>query len=361
MPRILHTADIHLGKGFARYRDAQSRLADELRRVLPRLGRAARDADVDALVIAGDLFDSNAVGRAVRDAALSALREIAPLPVVIIPGTHDCLDDGSVYRRPEWLGLTHVRLFTDPEPSTKVVGEIAFHARVNTTNRNGASPLAGLRPGDARFNVAVAHGSFQDAMEVDENDYPITGADIQATGMDYVALGHWHTWFEVPGPLRALYCGAPQPFDYRGSGAAAVVDLVSGTIEPRPVASLRFAEAEAQTVPGMSADDVLAELRAAEGEPLRADVLRVTLHGTTHDPQLAGAVRERISDACSQGLFIEIDDSRMRFRADELDAPAGSVAAEFERILRARAPSIDDDLLDEAIAEGLWRLTGDQP
>ncbi len=361
MPRILHTADIHLGKSFARFGDAQSRLADELRRVIPRLGQVAVEAGADALVIAGDLFDSNDVGRAVRDGAFSALRELAPLPIVIIPGTHDCLDGGSVYRRPEWRELAHVHLFSDPEPSTIVVGDVAFHARVNTTNRNPVSPLVGLRPGDARFNVALAHGSYQDAMEVDESDYPITGDDIRATAMDYVALGHWHTWFEVPGPVRALYCGAPQPFDFRGSGAAALVDLSSGAIEARAVASVRFAEVAAHVVPGMSADDALAELRREPGDGLSVDVVRVIYTGTTDDPRLAATLSERIGDARSEALFTEIDDARLRLRVSGVEAPVGSIAGEFVRLLRERFPRLDQDLLDEAIAEGLSRLAGDRP
>lgn len=361
MPRILHTADIHLGKSFARFGDAQSRLADELRRVIPRLGQVAGQAGVDALVIVGDLFDSNDVGRAVRDGAFSALRELAPLPIVIIPGTHDCLDGGSVYRRPEWRELTHVHLFSDPEPSTIVLGEVAFHARVNTTNRNPVSPLAGLRPADAPFNVALAHGSYQDAMEVDDTDYPITGADIRATAMDYVALGHWHAWFAVPGPVRALYCGAPQPFDFRGSGAAAIVDLASGAVEARVVASLRFAEAQVQVVPGMSADDAIAELRRMPGDGLEAEVVRVAVAGTTDDPHLAAALSDRIGDARAGGLHTEIDDSRLRLRAVGVEAPAGSIAGEFVRLLHDRSPQLEQGLLEEVIAEGLWRLGGDRP
>ena len=128
-------------------------------------------------------------------------------------------------------------------------------------------------------------------------------------------FGHWHAWFEVPGPVRALYCGAPQPFDFRGSGAAALVDLSSGAIEARAVASVRFAEVAAHVVPGMSADDALAELRREPGDGLSVDVVRVIIH-RHHRRPAPGRNPERTHRrrAAQTALFTEIDDARLRLR-----------------------------------------------
>lgn len=360
MPRILHTADIHLGKSFARFGESVSaRLDTELRRILPAIAEVARRKAVDAVVIAGDLFNGNDVGRATRDHAFGALREFAPLPVVVIPGTHDRYDGGSIYRRADWSSLGHVHVFTDPQPSTVVIPPgIAFHARVNTSNRSRVSPLLDLRAtADAPFNVAVAHGSYQDAMEVAADDYPITGAEIRASGMHYVALGHWHKWFEVSGkPVPALYSGSPQPIDFGGRGSLAIVDLESGRVDQYAVASLALAEVPFAVVPGLgpaeAADDILRLPEAG------ADLLQVSLQGATDDPGFVALLSQRLGDARGRALATLLDDAGLALRGAPLKPPPGTVAAEFVRLLDERSGEHDVALLDEAKAEGLWRLLG---
>ena len=59
---------------------------------------AARVAGADVLLLAGDVFDHNRVPLEFIDRAARLLGD-AGVPVVILPGNHDCLTPNSVYRR----------------------------------------------------------------------------------------------------------------------------------------------------------------------------------------------------------------------------------------------------------------------
>src|ERR1700761_3903800 len=84
--RLLHTSDVHVAG------DALS--ADGLDRVVT----TALDLDVDLVVIAGDLFDNARVAAETVEATIAQLGRLT-MPVVVIPGNHDCVDERSIYLR----------------------------------------------------------------------------------------------------------------------------------------------------------------------------------------------------------------------------------------------------------------------
>jgi DNA repair exonuclease SbcCD nuclease subunit len=89
--RLLHVADVHLDAAYAGFGGLAEARAAEVVNAFRRLPDAAVEARVDALVIAGDLFD----GPHPNASTLSAVREVLGqfvdlcIPVFIVPGNHD--------------------------------------------------------------------------------------------------------------------------------------------------------------------------------------------------------------------------------------------------------------------------------
>jgi DNA repair protein SbcD/Mre11 len=85
--RFLHTADWHLGRQFH-----NASLIEDQRHVLHQLVELAQDAEVDAFVVAGDVFD-RAVPPAeaveLLDECLAELVLRLGIPVIMIAGNHD--------------------------------------------------------------------------------------------------------------------------------------------------------------------------------------------------------------------------------------------------------------------------------
>ena len=100
MPRILHTADWQIGKPYRWIADPQkqARLQRERIEAVSRIGEVARRESVDALLVAGDLFDSSTVP-ASEVLEVMELIGAMPCPVLVIPGNHDHGGAGGIWRR----------------------------------------------------------------------------------------------------------------------------------------------------------------------------------------------------------------------------------------------------------------------
>jgi DNA repair exonuclease SbcCD nuclease subunit len=211
---------------------------------------------VDAVLICGDLFDSNNQPRRSVENAAAELRRLAErhIRTVIIPGTHDAYDEGSIYRvfdLPALVGVDGapdlVTLLTDERTTVSFADlDMTVHGRVFRTKRAPQSPLAGFTPREAgavtRWQVGMIHGALQIPGKVEQDDVLFTEAEIAASGLDYLALGHWHSFLEGrAGSTAWAYAGAPEAVavDQDGAGSVVLVNLddASGkvTLEARPV------------------------------------------------------------------------------------------------------------------------------
>ena len=121
VPRILHTADWQIGKPYRWVEDPQkqARLQQERVDAVLRIAEVCREEEVDAVLVAGDLFDSSTVAASMVMEVLEAVGSIS-VPVVVIPGNHDHGGAGGIWRR-EDLGRElqeragNLRLLLKPE------------------------------------------------------------------------------------------------------------------------------------------------------------------------------------------------------------------------------------------------------
>jgi DNA repair protein SbcD/Mre11 len=250
MPRLLHLADVHLG---ARYRDLGPAAAAQRERQFAAFRRAvdaALERRAELVLIGGDLFDSNSQPRRSVEAVAGELARLVQrqVPVVIIPGTHDCYDAGSIFRvfdLPALAGVTagddDVVVLTDARSQvTYPALDLTVHGRVFATKRAPRSPLAGFSVDTAgassRWHVGLIHGSLMMPGKVDSDDVLFTQAEVAASGLDYLALGHWHSFLKGrAGSTTWAYAGAPEPvaLDQDGAGSVLLVELDKGAAGPR--------------------------------------------------------------------------------------------------------------------------------
>lgn len=193
--RFIHTADLHLDSPLAslaaRNPELGELLQDASRKLLQRLIDTALEEQVDALLIAGDLFDGDQ-----RDVhtAMVLQRELRRLeahniPVFIIWGNHDA--EARLLDVLELPGNVHAfdgrggkRYFADEQ--------VAVHG-VSFAKRQAPESLLGKygKPDTHCFNVGMLHTSLTGSDG--HNDYaPCTLNELIDKGYDYWALGHIH-------------------------------------------------------------------------------------------------------------------------------------------------------------------------
>ncbi|MEL6985142.1 MAG: metallophosphoesterase [Actinomycetota bacterium] len=231
--RLLHTSDVHLGSGgFPRPKHGEH--LDECLCPLDAIAAAVDQHRPDLVVVAGDLFDHQRVTAELVDGVLDRLARLEPT-CVLINGNHDLHDDRSLYPTGETLSADELVFLDRLDGHTVEVLDGAVHlwGKAMDDHHRGFRPLHGIppRPRPDAWWVAVGHGHFEpteDAASIRSS--PLTSADIEATGADYVALGHWHVQTDVStDSVTAWYSGAPYGFGATGRFNLVDLDPRTGT------------------------------------------------------------------------------------------------------------------------------------
>jgi DNA repair exonuclease SbcCD nuclease subunit len=341
MLRLLHTADVHLG---ARYADLGDRAAAQRERQFAAFRSSVELAlaeRVDAVLISGDLFDSNVQPRRSVERVAAELRRLveARIRTVIIPGTHDVYDRASIYRAHDLAAMAgtqpgedFVTLLTPEQPSVGFEGlDLEVHGRVFATKRAPHSPLEGFavdRDGGARWHVGMVHGAVAIPGKTEGDEVVVTPEEIAASGLDYLALGHWHsTQRGRAGITTWAYPGAPEPIaiDQDRAGNVLLVTLEDGSdgrqvgLEERRVGRTRFEhmELDASTVESQPAlvaslarradPDLVLDVRLGGVRPDELDLFVDEVEAALAPSFLKVRVRDRSLPALTEGPLPSAD------------------------------------------------------
>jgi len=206
--RLLHTSDIHVG-------DAVDHSG-----VIAPLVDAAVEHQADVVLLVGDIFDHNRVPTDVGQTLVDELGRL-DIPVVVLPGNHDCLVPDAVWRRVELPANVHVMTDAAGEHLELDDLDLALWGRPHP-DYGDLRPLAGIpAPGERRWHVALAHGHLVLRPDDRHRAYQITPEEIAASAQDYIALGHWDVPHDMSaGEVTAHYSGSASR-----SGVCALVTL----------------------------------------------------------------------------------------------------------------------------------------
>jgi DNA repair exonuclease SbcCD nuclease subunit len=233
MVRFLHTADWQLGLklSFLGSDDRGAFARAERFEAVRRLARVAREREAQAVVVAGDVFDDNAVGRDTLQRARDALAHFAPLPVLLLPGNHDAGGPDCVLRRLD--AGRHVHPLLDPTPFEGVPG-VRFYPCPLMRRHEREDPSRDLptRTPHEPIRVAIAHGGVLDFGE-GESFNRIDWQAVLRKGFDYLALGDWHGTLRFGD--RVWYPGTPEAtrFKEKRPGQALLVEIDAPGAAPR--------------------------------------------------------------------------------------------------------------------------------
>ncbi len=356
--RFLHSADWQLG--MTRHflsAEAQARFSQARIDAVRTLGRLAEERGAAFLVVSGDVFETNQVSAQTVRRALDALASV-PVPVFLLPGNHDPLDAGSIFRAPTFAEgcPPHVTVLEDSTPrpvpglpGVEVVGAPWFSKR--PLSDLVADACAALAPARGTRRVMVAHGAAEISFD---NPAAIRVAEAEAALADgriaYLALGDRHSTTSIGSTGRIWYAGAPEPTDYDelDAGNALLVDLADdGRCEVARLrtGTWRFAR-ERFDLDGPDGIEVLASWLDTLA-PKDRTIVKLTLVGTVslsanarlealleREGDLFGAIEqwERHTD-----LVVRPDDD------DFADLELGGFAAEALASLRAGAAGAGDE------------------
>lgn len=233
--KFLHTADWQMGMRA----ESVGRLADRVRAerlaAAQRVVEVAREQGAGRILLAGDVFENNAVDRLLVSKVGEILRSF-PGEVHVIPGNHDPWTPGCVWEHPVWAEAGNITIHTANAPVDLGDGWLfPCPLREKYSTRDPTSWI------DARAlekpAIGLAHGNVE-GIPSGEPDYPIARDAAMRCGLDYLALGHWHSFAsyeDVDGGCRMAYAGTHETtrFGERDSGNVVLVELAGRGVAPR--------------------------------------------------------------------------------------------------------------------------------
>lgn len=209
---FLHTSDFHLGASFkglkALSESWAKRLLSAVMESYSRVIETAIERQVDFVIVAGDVFDTEQTSYADYLGFLKGLERLDEkgIPVYLCMGNHDPLTSWQ-------KGFSHLpnntSIFSSEKPSFSVFEKDGLPVAVLGGRSYGTKswPIgedisAGLDRTEAfkatgvetPFSIGVAHSG----LDIDKGHSPLDPAKLLDSGMDYWALGHLHSPFALP-------------------------------------------------------------------------------------------------------------------------------------------------------------------
>ena len=362
--KFLHTADVHLDAPFALSDAAEAKeKREELRKAFAELVKTAADERCDAFLIAGDLFDDDAV---TKDTAILLADLFASVPectFVISPGNHDPYYPRSPYQLlpfPE-----NVRIFSSkqldfvdlPEKNARIYG-CAFTEKTRTD-----PPLAGFHvDGQRQINLLCLHADFASPL----SPYaPLSENDLAASGLTYAALGHIHkaSGLCTAGRTFYAYCGCPvgRGFDETGRKSAYLIETDGADVSVKALypAARRYETAAVDISGASCVRDAADRITAACGAFDEKTALRLILEGVT-TPDFS-ADEAALRALLPHPFFLDVRDETLPlWGAEKLENDA-TLVGRFYKQLRPALASPDPrkrHIAGEALKYGLKALAG---
>lgn len=289
--RIVHTADVHLDMCFSGAGMPPSygnRRRQSLRDAFSSIVRRAGEWNADALLIAGDLFEGDRVTRDTIGFLRSEFTSIPNVPVLIAPGNHDPFTPTSPYATETWPENVHI--FDTPEWQSVALrdGHVAVHGFAFDGPDISSNPfgMLTLSP-DASVQIALGHGSEQAHQPEGKQAYaPFDASEAALRGLDYLALGHFHTYtpIDVSAPTTIAYSGAPEGHGFGETGERGYLEITieNSALRSEFVVSSRSVY-QVETIDCTdveSSQDVVLALRNLSQASSYRQIARVSLSGS---------------------------------------------------------------------------------
>ncbi|MBP2236572.1 DNA repair exonuclease SbcCD nuclease subunit [Sinorhizobium kostiense] len=250
--RFLHTADVHLDSPLKTLALRNPELSELLglatRRAFIRVVDLCLEEQVDALVLAGDLYDGDQTSMKTARFIAEQLRRLheAGIRTFIIRGNHDALSKITT----ELVMPDTVKVFGASAEAVVIDGAgyspIAIHG---LSFAKPHAPQSLLRhyalPVPDAVNIGIMHTSLGGS-EKHDLYAPCSVADLQQSGFRYWALGHIHKRSVVEDAASVIVMpGMPQGRDINEDGPKSISlvtirDDRSIVVEERPTAVAQF-------------------------------------------------------------------------------------------------------------------------
>jgi len=225
MVRFIHTSDWQIGMKGSGLGESASKVREARIASGRNVLKLAKEQKVDFVLLCGDIFEHNMVSQEDVKRVISVFNEYQDIPIYLLPGNHDVLGAGCVYNREIFGRVGHLTILNSPNPVS--IGDVTLHpcpVAHKRSKHDFSATIPDVHEVEG-IHIGVAHGSVVGKLAVsmwEGIDLPIYPACVERTGIDYLALGHWHghsVFEDSQGLPRIAYSGTHEQTDYSENNA----------------------------------------------------------------------------------------------------------------------------------------------
>lgn len=282
--KLIHVADLHLAsKMESNLSKEQARIRK--RELLDRFGDMIAYADennVEGILIAGDLFDEKRVAKMVKQRVLDEIKMHSKITFFYLQGNHDRSDFLMDVNLEE---IPNLKLFSKDEWISYEFGDVVITGR-EITSENAKTFAVNLVLDQAKTNIVMLHGQESNYIGRDKTEIIPLG-ELRGKYIDYLALGHIHTYKKERLDERGEYCYSGclegRGFDEIGQKGFVLLTVEDKKIETEyiPFAKRIFHEVEVELSENDDMPSILQRIHAACDEIPKEDLVKVVLTGNT--------------------------------------------------------------------------------
>ena len=352
--KIIHTSDIHLDSALTS-RLSPEKIKERRRELLSGFGRLvdeARTIGAEAIIIAGDLFDSGRVSKRALDTAISIITEAKDITFFYLQGNHE--------------GDALVRSVTELPENLKLFGNEWTYFEMGDVTVAGRNSICegmfdSLSLSPSQTNIVVLHGELRDRCASPET---VGIKDAVGKNIDYLALGHYHSYYTAAIDDRgaAVYSGTPEGrgFDEVGEKGYVALSASGGRVihSFRSFAKRRLHIVNVELDGAVRTSEISDRATRALSDIPRGDIVRLELCGRYY-PSLWKDTDGLMREFGERFYYFEIKDtSRIAINPEDYKHDM-SLKGEFIRTVSAD-DSLDEETKEKIIACGINALMGEE-
>ncbi|MGN0335777.1 MAG: exonuclease SbcCD subunit D [Lachnospiraceae bacterium] len=361
--KLIHCADLHLDSKMNTNLDkekAKERNA-ELLRTFDRMIAYADACQIAGILIAGDLFDTKSVSATVRNAVEAVILDHPEIVFYYLKGNHDADNFlSNLERIPD-----NLKLFGSEWKSYDLGKVVISGLELSAENTDRA--YVSLMLDGKKFNIVMLHGQESETGAKDRTEIIHLRA-LKNRGIDYLALGHVHSYKKERLDGRGIYCYPGclegRGFDECGEHGFTVLDIdeENGTYSHEfvPFASRKL-YTEAVDVSGcLSTGDIASRILEVleERDYSRKSLIRIRLKGFV-DVDCEKDLNYLTAIFSNDYYFFKVDDEtgwKVEVEDYLLDE---SLKGEFVRMVM-NASEMSEEEKKEVIRYGLQAIAGEE-
>jgi DNA repair exonuclease SbcCD nuclease subunit len=349
--RLIHTADWQIGKPFGNIPDeAAVPLRQQRIDTVKKIAQLATKEQADAVLVAGDVFDSFAIAEKTLLQTVNAMSGFKGA-WVLMPGNHDPALAEGVWRELHRMELPDNIVLLDKAEPYILVGKNAVILPAPLQRKHDSTDVSewfdGHKTEAGVIRIGLAHGSVDDRLpERGEAPNTISARRAQKADLDYLALGDWHGTHKVD--ERTWYAGTPETdrFKDNDSGNVLLVEIEAHgerpTVTKVPIGHYRWRQLAPQLHTEHGGDEIHKAITDL-GEPFDNLVIQLTPRGTA-TLNTRHQIAKVVASWDALVRYLDFRDEQLVGEASDDDLAqigSGGFVGDAVRVLRERAANAE--------------------